>query len=199
MGFLAKLYDTFMGYMREQQTPLVRGLHFAVLILVIGQIIDSNFIEITKSGEIGSEPGELYATWLHIGTGLVLAVLGPVFLFVVWKRRGWRYYFPYLAGDLAPLKGDINQLKNLQLPEPVDGGIAAIVQGLGLGALLLVLLSGVTWFVAWNLQLPWSHDAKEIHELMTGLIEAYLIGHGGMGLVHVYFGPWLRARGTNRL
>lgn len=194
MRFLVRAYSVFMEYMREQQTPLIRGLHLAVLMLVIVQIIDSNFIEITKSGEIGTGPGELYATWLHFGTGLLAAVLGPIFIVVAWRRRGWRYYFPWLAGDLAPLKQDVDQLKRLQLPEPTDGGLAAIVQGMGLGALALVLMSGVTWFIAWNLGLPWSHDVKEIHELVTGLVEAYLIGHGGMGLLHIYLGPWLRAR-----
>lgn len=194
MRFLADIYRTFMDYLREQQTPVVRYLHLLVLLLVIGQIIDSNFIEITKSGEIGTGPGELYATWLHIGNGLVLAVLGPIFIVVVWRRHGWRYFFPWLAGDLEPLKRDIAVLKSLQLPGPRDGGLAAIVQGLGLGALILVLISGVTWFIAWNLGLSWSADAKELHELFTGLVEAYVIGHGGMGLLHIYLGPWLRAK-----
>lgn len=189
MGFVVNTFNTFTDYMRAQQTPLVRYLHVAILTLVISQVIVSNFIEITKSGEIGSKPVELYATWLHVGTGLVLVPLALVFFFVVWRRRGFKYFFPYLTGNLALLKSDIKQLTRFQLPEPNDGGIAAIVQGLGFGALFLVLFSGLGWFVAWNLNLSWSHDAKETHEFLTGILEAYLIGHGGMGLLHIYFGP----------
>ena len=192
MGF----FKTFTDYMREQQTPLIRYLHLAVLLLVISQIIVSNFIEITKTGEIGATPSELIATWLHIGTGLLLVPLALIFFFVAWKRRGFRYYFPYLVGNLAPLKDDIQQLIKLQLPEPRDGGLAAIVQGLGFGALFLVLLSGLSWFVAWYFSLSWSYDAREIHQLMTGPLEVYLVGHGGIGLLHIYFGPMLRARNT---
>jgi len=196
MGFLANTFKTFTAYMRSQQTPLIRILHLAIFLLVISQVIVSNFIEITKSGEIGDKPVELYATWLHIGTGLVLLPLALVFFFVVWNRRGFKYFFPYLAGNLAPLKSDVRQLTRFQLPEPTDGGIAAIIQGLGFGALFLVLISGLGWFVAWNLNLPWSHDAKEIHEFLTGILEAYLIGHGSMGLLHIYFGPKLQASNT---
>lgn len=107
MGFFAKLYITFSDYMRAQQTPLIRYLHLAILTLVISQITVSNSTEITGSGETGTKPVELYANWLHIGTGLMLIPLALVFLFVAWKRRGFNYFFPYLTGDLAPLKEDV--------------------------------------------------------------------------------------------
>jgi len=58
---------------------------------------------------------------------------------------------------------------------------------LGLGALTLVVLSGFTWFLLWIYMAPWAHSIKEFHELLTGLIEAYVVGHGGMGVLHLFF------------
>jgi hypothetical protein len=34
---------------------------------------------------------------------------------------------------------------------------------------------------------PWADSIKEFHELLTGLIEAYVLGHGGMGMLHLFF------------
>jgi len=66
-------------------------------------------------------------------------------------------------------------------------GIAAIVQGLGFGALTLVILSGLTWFLSWIYMAPWANSIKELHESLTGLFEAYVVGHGGMGILHLFF------------
>jgi cytochrome b561 len=33
---------------------------------------------------------------------------------------------------------------------------------------------------------PYANEAREIHKSLTGLIEAYLIGHGGMALLHFF-------------
>jgi cytochrome b561 len=182
-----KIFTTVMAYLRERQSPLIMSLHLAILVLVISQIIVSNFMDFTDAGEISDNGVEFYGTWLHIITGLSIIPLALLFLGAVLKQRGFKYYFPYLTGDFSQLKKDINQLMKLQLPEPVACGIAAIVQGLGLGALLLVLFSGLTWFLSWRYNLPWSDDVKEIHETLTGFLQAYLIGHGSMGILHIFF------------
>jgi hypothetical protein len=41
-----------------------------------------------------------------------------------------------------------------------------------MGALFLVLVSGLTWFLSWNYNISWSNEVKEIHEALTGLIQA---------------------------
>jgi cytochrome b561 len=187
-----KIVSTFMVYLRERQSPLIMFLHLAILALVISQIIVSNFMDFNDAGEISNDSMEFYGTWLHIITGLSIIPLALLFLGVVLKQRGFKYYFPYLTGDFSQLEKDINQLIKLQLPEPCAYGIAAIVQGLGLGALLLVLFSGLTWFLSWRYNLPWSDDVKEIHETLTGLLQAYLIGHGSMGVLHIFFASQLQ-------
>ena len=176
-----------LEYLRERQPPVVRVLHITILCLVLSQIIVSNFIGFTDNGEVSRKPIEYYGTWIHIGTGLSLFPIALVFIYIELKRHGLKYFFPYLYGNFSQLKKDLQQLKQFQLPEPSACGIAAIVQGLGLGALTLVILSGVTWFLSWIYMAPWADSIKAFHKLLTGLIEAYVLGHGGMGLLHLFF------------
>ncbi|CCK76976.1 conserved hypothetical protein [Oleispira antarctica RB-8] len=180
------IFKKIMEYLRERQLPMVRYLHITIIILVISQIIVSNFMGFTSAGDISPNTIEFYGTWLHILTGLFIIPIAFVFIIIELKQHGFKYYFPYLSGEVEQLKNDINQLLKFKLPEPNAYGIAAIIQGLGLGALFLVILSGLTWFIAWNANLSWSHDIKEIHEFLTGLIQAYIIGHGCMGILHIY-------------
>ncbi len=51
---------------------------------------------------------------------------------------------------------------------------------------LLVVLSGATWFLLWLYDSSLANDVKEIHEELTGIIEAYIIGHGSIGLIHIF-------------
>jgi hypothetical protein len=173
--------------LRERQPPVVLFSHIAILCLVLCQIVVSNFMGFTDHGEISRNTAEYVGTWVHIATGLSLVPISFFFIYIEIRRHGIKYFFPYFYGDFSQLKKDLLQLKQFSLPEPSDYGIAAIVQGLGLGALALVLLSGGTWFLSWIYMAPWADGIKELHELSTGLIEAYVIGHGGMGILHLFF------------
>lgn len=175
-----------MQYLRERQNPLIRSLHITIILLVLSQIIVSNFMEFSTSGEISSNTIEFYGTWMHILTGLVLFPIAVIFLVVELRQHGFKYFFPYLSGEFTQLANDIKQLVKFKLPEASDFGIAAIIQGLGLGALFLVLVSGLLWFITWNAGFSWAHDVKEVHEFFTGLVQAYMIGHGGMGILHIF-------------
>jgi cytochrome b561 len=176
-----------LEYFRERQPPVVRFLHITILCLVLSQIIVSNFMGFTNNGEVSKKTVEIYGTWIHIGTGLSLLPIAFVFIYIELKRHGIKYFFPYFYGNFSQLKKDLQQLKQFELPEPSAYGIAAIVQGLGLGALTLVILSGATWFLSWIYMAPWADSIKEFHKLLTGLIEAYVLGHGGMGMLHLFF------------
>jgi len=176
-----------LEYLRERQPPVVRFFHITILCLVLSQIIVSNFMGFTGNGEISKKTVEYFGTWIHIGTGLSLLPITFIFIYIELKRHGITYFFPYCYGNFSQLKEDIQQLKQFKLPDPSAYGIAAIVQGLGLGALTLVVLSGLTWFLSWIYMAPWSDSIKEFHELLTGLIEAYIVGHGGMGMLHLFF------------
>ena len=176
-------------YLRERQPPVIRVLHITILCSVLSQIIVSNFMGFTDNGEVSKKTIEYYGTWVHISTGLSLLPIAFLFIYVELKRHGIKYFFPYFYGygNFFQLKEDLKQLKQFELPEPSAYGIAAIVQGLGLGALTLVVLSGLTWFISWIFVAPWADNIKELHKILTGLIEAYVVGHGGMGLLHLFF------------
>lgn len=180
------MFRAITNYFSEKLTPPVRHLHYLVLFLVLLQIVLSNFMELQDDGAIGQDVLGFYGTWAHISVGLSLVVLGLVFAAVELSKHGFSYFFPYLSGDFTQLIADLGRLRSLQLPEVSPGGLAAIIQGLGLGALLLVALSGATWFGFWWNGSALAGDVVEIHELLTGLIEAYMVGHGGMGIIHIY-------------
>ncbi|MDP5210755.1 cytochrome b/b6 domain-containing protein [Microbulbifer sp. 2205BS26-8] len=173
-------------YLDSAFSPVTKYLHFSLIFLSIAQIILSEFMDVSASGVIGQTAVEYFSTWLHIGTGLLLLCLSFVFTAVEFRKNGFFYFYPYLVSDFSQLKSDINHLKKLALPEPAPRGLAAIIQGLGLGALLLVVISGCTWFVLWLNHVSFADTFKEIHESLTGLIEIYIIGHGALGVIHVF-------------
>jgi len=179
-------FTLFKNYLQDKMPPAIRHLHITIMLLIIAQIIISNFIEVERDGKIGAEIIEFYATWLHFMVGLFLVPLVITFVILEFKRYGLSYFFPYLRGNFAQLSKDIKQLLSFKLPEAQPNGLAVIIQGLGLGAVLLVVLSGLTWFIGWNIDASWEHDIKELHELLTGLVEAYLIGHGVAGVLHIW-------------
>lgn len=173
-------------YFTERFSPLVRFTHYAVMLLVLSQIVVSNFMDISDDGKISSDFFVYYATWIHIITGLLLVLVATVFILAELKKYGLVYFYPWLYGDLTQFKLDLKQLKSLELPAVNAKGLVAMVQGLGLGALFLVVFSGLSWFILWSYHSPLADYVKEIHETLTGLIEAYIIAHGGIGVIHIF-------------
>jgi|GEM_PF-330248 len=171
-------------YFEARQSFLTRLLHITILILILSQIAVSNFVGFTHGGQVKGGL-DFYGTWAHIITGFLILPATIVFIFVVLKNHGLKYFFPYLFGDYSQIKNDIQSIKALTLPEPQAYGIATSVQGLGLGALFLVVFSGVVWYSAWSLHMPWAGWAKDIHGDLTSLIELYIAGHGAMGALHI--------------
>jgi len=137
-----QIKQTIRPYLKERQTPVIRLFHVVVLLLVLTQIILSNAVDFNDNGTISSNVFEFYGTWAHIVTGLLLLPLAVIFILIEFKKYGFKHFYPYLSGDNQQLKADFTQLKYRRLPEPESKGIAAAVQGLGFGALVLVLLSG---------------------------------------------------------
>lgn len=179
-----RLLKSIWSFFGTYQSYAVRLLHLFVLILVLIQIIISNWMSVSKTGLLPITGYRLYFTWLHIGIGISLLFLALLFVYTCFSNRGVRYFYPYLWGDIAQIGTDIKLLMQFKLPESTPKGLAPCVQGLGLGALMLVVLSGFTWFVLWLQDSSLANEARNIHKTLTGLIEAYIIGHGLMGLIH---------------
>ena len=182
-------------YLCDRQPLLVRSLHLVIVCLVLSQIVVSNFMGFGPLGQVSQRPLIHLGTWTHIVTGISLFPIALGFILIEFNRHGLKYFFPYLYGEFSQIKADLRRLMRLDLPEPAPYGLAVVVQGLGMGALSIVLLSGLTWFLSWRYAAPWTHGIRELHESLTGLIEAYIIGHGAMGIVHIFF-QWKLSKTT---
>jgi len=180
MSYISNLWKEFWSYLGETQSNGIRAIHALLACLIIYQIIDSNFmvVEYLPHRFLG------WGTWIHIISGITITIIALTFITVVLKKRGFKHFFPYMYGEFTQLKKDFKVLLSFKLPEAQTYGLATIVQGLGLGALILVFCSGLFWFVCWLLQLSIAEDVQEIHAFLTGFIEAYIIGHGALGIVH---------------
>ena len=178
------LFKSIWFFLGKYQTPKIRVLHVLILVLVITQIIISNWMVGTQSATIPSISGEYIFTWMHILIGFSLFFLSFALIWTCLKERGLKHFYPYLWGDVKQIKNDINQLIEFKLPDSTPAGLAATVQGLGLGALSIVIISGLTWFFLWILGASFAYDARSIHKSLTILIEIYIYGHGGLGLIH---------------
>jgi hypothetical protein len=178
-------------YFGQTQPAFVRVLHLIILIGCVSQLITSNLVNLQDARSAGGSVAFDFGTWTHILPGLSLVVIAALFIAAELLRRGLKYFFPYLWGELSQLKADLKTLAGRRLPDTAPGGLAAIVQGLGLGALGLTLLSGLMWFLLVQRGSGLAHAAIEMHEAVTGLVIAYLVGHGGMGVLHIFL--WMRS------
>ncbi len=170
----------FFQYLKQNQPTMIRHAHLTVMVLVIAEILLSYAMDLR-----GASTFESVAMWAHMIIGLFMCVFAPALIVAAFKCRGIRHYFPYLFGDFGQLSKDIKQLLHFKLPDAEPRGLASIVQGLGLGALGLVVLSGLAWFVAWQMQLenPWV--LLRWHKRFTSLLEIYVVAHAIMGIIHV--------------
>ena len=180
----------FWRYLGEHQAKKVRIVHILVLLLVINQIVISNFMHVPKEAVIEMHGSNAFFSWMHVGCGLLLLFLTATLAALCFGSRGLKCYYPYMWGDFAQLRQDLRALRNRQLPGAEARGLAACVQGLGLGAMGLVTLSGALWLVLWINGQSLAPDVRSLHQALTGLVETYICGHGGMGLLHF----WLRRK-----
>lgn len=172
-------------WLPHHDAPFFRRLHLVVAILILSQIINSNF---TERDAVGGHSLETVITWFHIVSGLLLIAAG--FAMLIWMRvqRGFHWYFAWLTLDFRGIRDDVACLARLKLPEAHSGGIAATVQGLGVSSLLLVACSGGLWFVlnSTSCAAPWLADAVlHWHTFLTTFVEIYFYSHGAMGVLHI--------------
>ena len=168
----------FLGFF---QPPVLRFLHAVVVCLILVQVLLQLF-------GLGTA---------HIMLGLVLSMLGLGLVACGLGMRGPRNYFPYLWGDMDQLAKDVAAIRSgkIIIP-PRPKGLACVVQGLGMGALSMALLSGLWWFRTWQLGHA-SQTAASVHGIFTWLLMAYAVGHGGMALGHFCYWKKNTAKKSN--
>ena len=172
----AALLWRFLGFF---QTPYLRVLHAIIAALVILQILSSFAMHMLPSGQINPAISSWLATWYHILAGLATVIAGLLLTAYSLTKRG----------------KDIRASLHFKMVPPRPKGLATAVQGLGIGALLLAVLSGLLWYLLWINGSPFAEPARKAHENLTLLIELYLFGHGGMALLHFFV--WQRKSGRD--
>lgn len=186
------IFKTMWQFFGIYQTKAVRINHIMIVVLVISQIIISNGMSVTADGSFGTNY-QAFFTWLHIAIGCLLLLLLISLIMICFQQKGFFNYYPYLLGDFKQIKHDLVQLSRLQLPDSNPRGVAAVVQGAGLAALSIVMLSGILWFILWLCHNDLlAYQFEQYHKILTGLIEIYVVGHGGMAVLH--FIKWLRQK-----
>lgn len=167
------------------QTKYMRLFHVIVLLSVIIQILVSTWMYTPHlNNTISYHFFNVFCTWLHITFGLINVILVPLFILYCFNTRRLAYFFPYLFGDFQSIKNDLIDLIKLKLPKMGFPGLASSVEGLGLGALLLAILSGFIWFLLWIFNNADSRLFLHLHKSLVILIEIYVFAHGFMAILH---------------
>ncbi len=157
-----------------------KALHALVLIWVLTQIISSNFMHV-HADTIWSSVNQVAK--LHVYGGLLLLPISLLFIYKVLKRRTIVDMYPWLSGNFSQIKADIQTLRQFTLPKTHPAGLAATVEGLGLLALLLALVTGTLWYIVASSS-GIAPTLLSIHKTSVGLIETYFYAHGAMALLH---------------
>jgi cytochrome b561 len=172
-----------------------RLLHILIAVLVISQVTTSQFMVAP-----GKNREEDLLFEIHEYTGIVTFFL----IFGLWvytfsRARGTRpgLLFPWFSRNtLSALAADarlhLRALMKFRLPDHQQNSpLASAVHGLGILLIVLMAGTGVTWFIGMqfgNMAQSWAKAAKEVHELFSNLVWAYLIGHAGIALINHFAG-----------
>lgn len=182
-GNQAKLLWQFLGFFRK---PYLRFLHVIIAVLVILQILSSFAMYMLSSGQLNSALSGWLASWYHILPGLFVVILSLLLAADSLTKYGFHYLLPCLWGNTEQLKKNIQASLRFKMIPPRPKGLAIVVRGLGLGALLLVVLNGLIWFILWRNGSSFAGLALGTHKNVALLIELYLTGYGCMALLHFF-------------
>ncbi len=174
-----KLLWKFFGFF---QTPFIRIWHVLAIVFVWAQLI-----------KIVREP--FIDSW-HIELGLLLVPFVCIFLIVSLKRRGFKYFFPYLWADTVQLRKDIEKVSQGNIPAPRPGGLPGVIQGFGFVSFFLTVAFGFIWYLLWESDPKLSVDFLDYHRYAAYALAIYAIGHGFMALCH--FNVWKKSQAAKK-
>ncbi len=172
-----------------------RIFHAALAIAIITQLATSQFMTRPRAGAEGDWIFEI-----HEYSGIAAFVLAlALFLRIAIRPRGTAMVqlFPWFSGvRLKALGADIkahwSAAKKFNIPNSDRGSaLPSAVHGLGLLLMLVMAITGVTYWAADKFgagKSPVVGAALEVHELFSNLVWAYLIGHATLALIHHFKG-----------
>lgn len=180
--------------MKYNQTT--RWLHAGIALGVSVQLIVSLIMDIPKPGRpfvgLGAAAFEV-----HEITGMAVVAL----LFLHWLALfsghiplGLGNLFPWFSKQrLCAMTGEIKRQWTQRRPDDTQqaSALAGTVHGLGLLVTTLMAITGTVLYfgMAENGAMPpLVKDIKEVHELTSNLLWAYLIAHAGIAILHQWLG-----------
>jgi len=132
---------------------------------------------------------------LHEYVGLAFtAVLALRILYGFFGPKALRFsaWVPYTRERWAAVKQDLKTLARFRMPEPgVHRGLNALVQSLGLLLFTWQAVCGTVlaiYLVPGQRAVGWLHSLKELHQLASVWIPAYLVLHIGATVLHAITG-----------
>jgi len=178
-----------------QRSNLTRGIHLALLLLVLNQLVSSQGMHFPRSGQPAS-----WLFLLHEYAGLVtIPVLTAFWVWTVIRRGETRLsrLVPWfsvqgmqaVATDAAAQAG---RLLSARAPDDRDGALASAIHGIGLLVMTMMAVTGGIYFAAAGSAL--AHSVLGMHKLLANLAWAYLFVHAGMATLHQWLGSDIFAR-----
>lgn len=177
--------------------PVTRLIHLLLALFAVGAILSGQFADDYRRP---LHPGFDVHRWMGLGMAGALAarlawgVVGPhAIRFSTW--------LPVTASRLALVVEDLRALVSLKLPSRQGhGGLAGLIQALGLLAFAWMAASGAILFAVLepgSRAQGWMRVVKDLHEAGQGAVIAYLAVHAGAVLVHALLGApvWQRMFG----
>ncbi len=169
-----------------------RILHTALAVAIVHQLVVSWFMERPKPG--GSP--ENLAFELHETVGLI--TLGLLALFWLWtmvrrREEGLSDLFPWFSkerrnrvfADIGTYRDSVVQ-RRLPSPEAATP-LASAIHGLGLLVATAMAVTGAIVYAVMGADGSLSGNGRlvlELHEILSNLMWAYLIGHAGIAILH---------------
>lgn len=126
----------------------------------------------------------------HLYNGLWVFLLILVFWMVAARTPGMmRHLFPYSAVGLRKVAAGTLGLLRGRLPESgMVGGLPGLVEGLGMVAVTIMVISGVSLFILVREGEPFAVFSQTlqafVHVIVSKAVWAYWIGHVLMAIVH---------------
>jgi len=180
--------------MKYNQTT--RWLHAGIALGVSTQLIASLTMDIPKPGRPFTGLSAT-AFEVHEITGMIVAALLLAHWLALFSGHislGFGHLFPWFSKQrLCTMIGEIKQQwaqRRLHDTQQASA-LAGATHGLGLLVTTVMAITGVVLYfgMAENGAMPpLVKDIKEVHELTSNLLWAYLIGHAGIAILHQWLG-----------
>lgn len=182
--------------MTVSRSVATRLLHLLLLLAVIHQLVNSQFIHRPHPGE---PPSLLWAMHQYVGV-TSLAVVSAFWLWAL-LRKGetpLAALLPWFSGRrLRALATDAGKYArdamDGRLADDRDSALAEAVHGLGLLVVSLMTVTGTVWLLSAS-GTTFGRTALNIHKLFANLMWAYLVAHAGLALLHHVLGSDILSR-----